>query len=60
MLFSDLVKCEQELLECQRDLDDHKEECYGHMKVIQELKVATPQLQPRQMQMQQVSVGQKI
>ena len=38
--FSDLVRCEEELLNVQRDLDDQKEECYGHMKVIQELKVA--------------------
>lgn len=35
---SELVAAENHLSDIQRELDCHKEECYAHMKVIQQLK----------------------
>lgn len=33
------MKVEVQLSEIQQELDYHKEECYGHLKVIQQLKL---------------------
>ena len=35
---SELAFAESQILEIQKELDAHKQECYGHMKVIQEMR----------------------
>ena len=35
---SELALAETQIIEIQKELDCHKQECYGHMKVIQELR----------------------
>ena len=37
-IFSDLARAEELITEIQKELDDNKKECYGHLKVIQELE----------------------
>jgi hypothetical protein len=41
---SELVMAEAQIVDVMKELDGHKEECYGHMKVIQELKLSKMQV----------------
>ena len=36
---SDAVEAQAEISRLQEELDDQREECYGHLKVMQQLKV---------------------
>ena len=44
---SEMAVAESQILEVQKELDGHKEECYGHMKVIQELRGTKMQVQSK-------------
>merc|ERR1719270_2715681 len=42
---SELAFAESQILEIQKELDAHKQECYGHMKVIQEMRFGKMQVE---------------
>lgn len=37
-VFRELADSEKQLADAQKELDNNKKECYGHMKVIDQLK----------------------